>query len=80
MTAALLALRRIDGAALRSAAPRCDAAERARVLRLAQSSTWFDGKVARLAAKELVVHDGRQAAKHGAAACPAYHTWAQLRR
>ena len=80
VTAALLALRRIDGAALRSAAPRCDAAERARVLRLAQSSTWFDGKVARLAAKELVVHDGRQAAKHGAAACPAYHTWAQLRR
>ena len=80
VTAALLALRRIDGAALRSVVPRCDAAERARVLRLAQSSTWFDGKTARLAAKELVVHDGRQVAKHGAAACPAYKTWAQLRR
>jgi len=77
--AALLALRRIDGAALRSVVPRCDAAGRARVLRLAQSSTWFDGKTASLAAKELVVHDGRQAAKHGATAGPTYKTWAQLR-
>ena len=78
LTAALLALRRVDGAALRSVLPRCDAAARARVLRIAQSSTWFDAKTARLAAKELAVHDGRQAAKHGAPAGPAHKSsWAQ---
>ena len=76
VTAALLALRRTDSAALRSALPRCDAAERAQVLRLVHASTWFGGKARALAARELAGHDGRPSA---AKACPAHRTWTQRR-
>ena len=75
--AALLALRRVDGAALRAAAPRCGAAERARVLRLAQASAGFEGKARALATQELAAHDQRGAAKRGMSA--AHRAWAQRR-